>query len=93
MLYISILLSAWFVIWLMHAIHTKDVLQLFVAWLDDTYDDESEACEEDDSIDNLLEKSENHGVYHLNCKHCNFTWWSVEQNVNFCPNCGEKQHE
>ena len=82
MLFISILLSVWFVIWIMHAIFTKNVLKVFVAWMRDMYDE----CEEDDT-DPLLEKSEN-GITHLDCKECGYDWWSIETFPNFCPNCG-----
>ena len=92
MLFISILLSVWFALWLMYAIFVKDVGKLFVSWLKDSYED-SEKCDDDEDIDPLLEKSENGGVYHLNCDHCNHIWWSVEPNVNYCPNCGKKPHE
>ena len=80
MLFISILLSVWFVIWLMYAIFVKDVGRAILAWLMD--------MSEDEDIDPLLEKSEK-GVYHLSCPHCNYTWWSIEPNVNYCPNCGK----
>jgi len=84
MIFISVLLVVWFVLWLMSAIHTKDVLQLFVAWM------EAFDGDKDDGADTLIEKSEDREVYHLNCSHCNHLWRSVEPNVNYCPNCGKK---
>ena len=87
MLFISILLSVWFGIWLMHASFMKDTMKLFVSWLNDMYEDD------DEDIDPLMEKSEEKQVYHLSCDHCNHTWWSVEPNVNYCPNCGKKKGE
>ena len=81
MLFISILLSVWFVIWLMHAIFVKNAWKVFVAWMRDIYD------EEDEDIDPLLEKSEE-GVTHLSCSECGYLWWSIEPFPNFCPHCG-----
>ena len=83
MLFISILLSVWFVVWLAFSMHTKDVLQLLVVWMKDMYESEEDT-------DALLEKSEE-GIYHLSCSKCNHAWWSIEPNTNFCPNCGEKK--
>jgi len=87
MLFISILLSVWFVLWLIYAIFVKDVGKLIVAWLQDMYFDG-----EEEDIDPLLEKSENGRVHHLSCDHCNHIWWSIEPDVNFCPNCGKRPH-
>lgn len=81
MLFISILLSVWFVLWLIKAMFTKDALQLIVSWINDMYEDED--------IDPLLEKSDGK-VYHLSCEKCKHDWWSLESSTNYCPNCGEK---
>ena len=84
MLFISILLSVWFVLWLIHAVFIHDTGKLFVAWMNDMYNDETE-----DNIDLLMDKSEDQGVYHLSCEHCNHIWWSIEPNVKYCPSCGK----
>ena len=85
MLFISILLSVWSVLWLAYAIMVKDFNAIVVTWIESMLDDE------EDDIDPLLEKGK--AVYHLSCKHCNHLWWSIEPNVNFCPKCGKKQNE
>ena len=85
MIYISVLLSVWFVLWLMFTFQKRDILKSIISWLQEDYIE--------DDIDPLLEKSEKNGVYHLNCEHCNHLWWSIEPNVNYCPNCGKKPHE
>jgi hypothetical protein len=84
MLFVSILLSIWFVLWLIFAVFVKDTGKIIVSWLNDMYEEETE-----ENIDPLLEKSENETVYHLSCKQCNHVWWSVEPAVNFCPKCGK----
>lgn len=76
MLFISILLSIWFVAWIACA-------RIFIAWLRET-------TYEENSLDYLLEKTDNDAIYHLHCQRCNYDWWSIEENVNFCPNCGCK---
>ena len=88
MLFISILLSVWFVLWLAYAIFIKDTAKLFVSWLDEMYDEE-----EPEGIDDIIDNSPTKGAYHLSCNKCNYDWWTTESNVNFCPNCGKKQHE
>lgn len=85
MLFISIILSIWFVLWLANAAFIRDTFKLIVSWLIDEDDDED--------IDPLLEKSENGSVYHLNCDHCHRLWWSIEPFPKFCPFCGEKRNE
>ena len=89
MLFISILLSVWFIIWIMHAVFMKDVGKTILAFFLDMCNEDSD----DEDIDSLLEKSENCGVYHLNCDHCNHIWWSIEPSVNYCPFCGKKPHD
>lgn len=42
MLFISILLSIWFGLWLMHAAFMRDTMKLFVSWLADIEDEEEE---------------------------------------------------
>ena len=85
MLFISILLSVWFAIWLMYAVFIKDTAKLFVAWMNDMVNED-----EDESIDPLLEKADK--VFHLSCEHCGYTWWATTENVNYCPECGKKLH-
>lgn len=82
MLFISILLSVWFVIWLMHTIFVKNAWKVFIAWMRDIYEEYDE-----EDIDPLLEKSEE-GVTHLSCPECGHLWWSIDPFPNFCPNCG-----
>lgn len=89
MLFISILLSVWFVAWLVFAVFIRDTGKLFAAWL---YDDANEDEEDTDNQSTLLlKKSENDIVYHLCCKNCNHSWWSIESTVNYCPNCGKSR--
>lgn len=83
MLFISILLSVWFVLWLAKSVFMKDIAKLFVSWME-------MFTEDDEDIDQLLEKAEDNCVYHLNCEHCNHDWWAIEPSVNYCPNCGKK---
>jgi len=80
MLFISILLSVWFVLWIAYAVFIKDIGKLFGLWM--------EIQDEEEHPELLLEKSSE--IYHLNCSHCNYTWWSIEPHTNYCPNCGEK---
>lgn len=87
MLFISVLLSIWFVCWLVYAIFIKDTGKLLAAWLEDMYEDK----EDTEEIDAIIEKSPDKCAYHLSCGKCNRTWWSTEANVNFCPFCGEKR--
>ena len=83
MLFISIILSVWFVLWLIFAVFVKDTGKVIISWID------AMAEEDEEDIDALIEKSENESVHHLSCKHCNNIWWSVEPTVNFCPRCGK----
>ena len=85
MLFISILLSIWFGLWLMHSRFIYDFVKVITAWLDAEYSDEN-----DEDIDKLLKKSDDNTAYHLYCKKCGHDWWSVEPFVKFCPECGEK---
>ena len=87
MLFISILLSVWFVLWIMYAVFVKDTGKLLVSWIAEEYEDAN------NDIDTLLEKTENNTVYHLSCEKCNKDWWSIESSVNYCPFCGEKMHD
>ena len=83
MLFISILLSVWFVIWLMRSVYIKDLLTEFMNWVDEPEDEKS--------IDALIQSSESNCVYHLSCDKCDHLWWSVEPFPNYCPNCGAKR--
>ena len=87
MLFISILLSVWFSLWVVWVLFVKRSYETFLIWLSNDYETD------DEDIDPLLEKSEGKGVYHLNCDHCNHIWWSIEPWVNYCPFCGKRPHD
>lgn len=86
MLYVSIILSVWFVAWLAYSIYMREVGKQLYMWIEDMYEDE-----DDEDMDALLEKSKK-GVTHLSCKECNYMWWSIGPNPNYCPNCGKKRN-
>ena len=87
MLFISILLSVWFSLWVAWVLFLKRLYETFLTWITNDYETD------DENIDPLLKKSESGGVYHLNCDHCNRMWWSIEPLVNYCPFCGKKPHD
>ena len=84
MLFISILLSIWFGLWLWKTVFIKDSLSLITSWLIETYDEEDE--------DGILDNFNSRPMYNLSCDKCNHTWISTDQEVNYCPNCGAKRN-
>ena len=85
MLFISILLSVWFVLWLIYAIFIRDSFKLLAAWMEETIEEYDEPPE---AINEIIDK--NGSAYHLSCKHCNHGWWSSDSLTKFCPECGKK---
>ena len=87
MLFIGVLLTVWFVVWLYFANMRKDAYDIFISAIDEFFN--GEEIEENEK--ELLIKSENKQIYHLNCDKCKYDWWSIESHPKFCPNCGKKR--
>lgn len=90
MVYISIVLSAIFIIlwkYLSDINKTLSVINFFILEKEGIFDDsDSQTDEDEEENDGLPAKAK----YQLNCVHCHETWWSESPNPKFCPHCGEK---
>ena len=85
MLYISILLSIWFVCCVYAFFYFQDFTESISEFLQNI------SGEVDEDAAALLDKSNAIQVLHLSCDKCNKTWWSVND-VNYCPYCGAKKN-
>ena len=78
MLFISILLSIWFVLWLMKTSFVRDAINIITSWVNDVSGEDEEDEEK---------------LYTIICNHCKHMWWSEEPIMNYCPKCGQKPND
>lgn len=81
MLFISILLSVWFAIWLMKSFFVRDTLQLIASWISNMYDEE---------YPDTGDYNDENAYYRLTCDSCDYSWLSSDSSNKFCPNCGKE---
>ena len=82
MLYISIIISVWFVLWIWTANDIRTCMECFAEMEEDS-EQEAAVEQKDAPIQGQL--------YHLSCPACNHTFWSSDSNLKYCPYCGQEQ--
>lgn len=90
MLFISILLAVWFVCWLYMQKFNHDTGCLTVEMLNYMIFGDEEDSEESEEDKSEEDEEEPKTVYRCVCPKCSHEWYSTEENVAFCPKCGEK---
>lgn len=75
LIYLCILLSAWFVIWWFNWSKVKDLLGAIAYVMVADEDDETEESER--------------MVHEKRCDACNNVWFDLDSESKFCPKCGK----
>ncbi len=92
MLYISILLTIWFVCWLYMQKFNHDTGCLMVEMMNYMIfgEDEEDEDKEDEAEHEANDDEESRSLYPFVCPKCRHEWYSTEKEVGFCPKCGER---